>query len=146
MLVVAIAAMLLSAPARPHVHGWSDEDNQWLAQQGSAMGVCCSGSEALVLQDPYWRSDDLDKCKVAPSQSNMGPTIPGSPANPIKFCVLFGSTWWAIPENAVVKAKNRKGFALVWPIFADKDNPKYLDEHGDPQLNYIRCFLEGTGA
>jgi hypothetical protein len=143
-LILACGQCLIGA--RAHVKEMSDEDNAWLAEQASDIGICCTGSEALTLVDPDWcvayegRCADqkqTEECKLPPRQELM---TKRQSSLEIKFCVHLGHTWWGVTDSAVVKAPNRIGPAIVWPIFGSQ----MLDEYGDPFLNYIRCFLPGA--
>lgn len=160
VLVILAAVFLHSCLplAMAHVHGATDAQNAWLAEQGSAVGVCCSGSDALTVEDPDWTEVTEDhftdvkgkivQCAWASSQKNMAHRA--SNDDPIRYCAKIAHTWYAIPDSAVVKAKNNPiGAALLWPIMAGKDygkpdQPDIKNEEGDPEVTYIRCFLPGV--
>lgn len=143
--MVAVWLAVMSIHARAHVHGWSDEDNAWLAQQGSAIGICCSGSDAKILEDPDWVETDVDHfvdakgntvpCVQGSSQKNMGGGPEGTALpSQTRYCVRIDELWYAVPDSAVVKANNKKGFAIAWPMYS-----------GDV-ITYIRCFMPGTAS
>jgi len=65
---------------------------EWMKGLYSKKGVCCSGSDATVLNDPDWKSDGGH------------------------YSVKIEGQWIDVPDDAVVEQPNRYGPALVWPL------------------------------
>jgi hypothetical protein len=75
--------------------------------------LCCSGKDYKELDDSDW--DTVNS----------------------HYRVRLNGNWYDVPENAVVKEKNRFGRALVWTAFT------YSFSSGVRTMT-IRCFLPGT--
>jgi hypothetical protein len=98
MRALAIAILLLALAwsyAYPH-DAAKPELNGWFSNlQSKAKDPCCSGSDALRIDDADWES------------------INGH------YRVRIQDEWIDVPDSAVVEGPNRAGPTMVWPVFKD---------------------------
>jgi hypothetical protein len=121
---IVIVGILLVHPARAHDSAHPEHD-EWLKSLVNGYGTpCCSDSDATRIEDVDWQS----VCEAGTGECH--------------YQVRIAGAWWNVPENAIVKAGNRLGPALVWPTI-------YFN-NGDPANGVfsvsIRCFLPGAGT
>jgi hypothetical protein len=103
MLWTACWPCLAHDAKRPELDKWFD------GLRSDAVGLCCTGKDYKELDDSDW--DTVNS----------------------HYRVRLNGEWYDVPENAVVKEKNRFGRALVWTAF-----------NGRTSMTVIRCFLPGT--
>lgn len=70
---------------------------------------CCDFADGTRLEDPDWECHDDTHCAVR-----------------------IDGDWITVPEKALLKSRNRLGFAIVW---------RFKDSDGHTK---IRCFLKGS--
>lgn len=134
IIVFAVVTVILAfgiARCSAHMHDRPDL-NDWFSELHSQGGSpCCDYTEGVAVDDPDWRTTELDKC--TPSEIH-------DPKEAVfHYCVRLDGKWWAVPDRAVVTAPNRYHKAVVWPIWqGDADDP-----HGKV---WFRCFMPGAGA
>jgi len=91
-LIGFVLGWFLVAPAKAHDPNGNPAATEWMKGLYSKKGVCCSGSDATVLSDPDWTSDNGH------------------------YKVKLDGEWIDVPDDAVVDQPNLYGPALVWPI------------------------------
>jgi len=92
----------------------SPELKEWFNGLTSKQGNnCCSMADGRRIDDADWDIDDKGNYKVQ-----------------------IDGTWYEVPDNAVVRSRNRVGYAVVWPAMMTDQTGK--------QITYIRCFMAGT--
>lgn len=107
-LILGWAVIGLGAYALAHDRHVQVDDQtlQWFKGLRNQNGFsCCDGTDGTKLEDPDWRMTDDG------------------------FEVKLEGEWRAVPPEAVLKASNRVGYAMVW-IWNGR----------------IACFMPGTGS
>ena len=115
LLTRAVLATILLCLAASAIAGddgryAQSQHREWFNSLTNSLGYsCCSNADGLRLDDPDWEVD--------------GTT----------YRVKIDGRWLRVPADAIVKASNRVGYAIVWLVY-------------DGETIHIRCFLPGTTA
>src|SRR5262249_50645554 len=111
LIVISVALALLialvTAAARDDGRYAQSPLKEWFEGLSSGYGNCCSVADGLRIDDPDWEVRDGH------------------------YRVRLQGGWIDVPDRAVVRATNRVGYAIVWPI------------HDGSQI-LIRCFMPGA--
>jgi hypothetical protein len=124
MLVVAVAAIFLSAPAYAHDHERADLDEWFKALKNSQGTPCCDDTEAKHVANVDWQA----ACEKGTGECH--------------YQVFLVKRWWNVPDDAVLKSPNLDGKTLVWPLYYWIDGKP---ENGISSV-FIRCFMPGAGG
>src|ERR1700741_3872910 len=84
----------------------------WFERLHSGKGPCCSDADGTALSDVDWEGRDGH------------------------YRVRIEGQWWDVPDEAVIKERNRAGRTMVWPV--------YYRAIGAPLRVDIRCFMPGS--
>jgi hypothetical protein len=107
--------MFLTLPALARNNGQyaqNSELGRWFESLENAQkGNCCSVADGLRIDAPDWRP-------------TLDPEFPDE--------VSINGKWIKVPKAALVRATNRVGYAIVWPVTGEMGNI------------WIRCFLPGV--
>jgi len=109
LLIAFILALSWPALARDDGRHAQSPYKEWFDSLFSENGPCCSNADGVKLDDPEWEADADG------------------------YRVRINGQWLRVPSNAIVKATNRVGYAIVWPMY-------------DGETIYIRCFMPGASA
>jgi len=131
LAAAALFALMLGAVfAHAHMHDRPDLNDFFAHLHDQSGGLCCDYTEGTTVDDPDWRTTEIDKCQ--PSRVYDAEKNPG-----FHVCVHLFGVWWKVPDRAIVKEPNRYGPAVVWPVWGgDGDNPH--------QTVWFRCFMLGA--
>ncbi len=109
VVLVVFLLLLWCGPGHAHDAKRPDLDKWFDGLRSDAIGLCCTGKDYKELDDSDW--DTVNS----------------------HYRVRLNGEWHDVPDNAVVKEKNRFGRALVWVGFNYRST-----------VLTIRCFLPGT--
>lgn len=112
MIRTLIVLLALTLPVRNHGQYAQSDLGQWFDGLENGDGTnCCSYADGVKIEGPDWHQT-------------------GDPAFPDE--VYLDGDWIKVPREAIVKATNRVGFAVVWPVVTPGAK------------TWVRCFMPGT--
>ncbi len=118
--VAVLIALVLALAAHAHDDGRYANSplKSWFDGLASERGLCCSYADGETVKNVDWDT--------------------GGPNNAYRVRLL--GQWIVVPDDAVIRAPNKFGAAVVWPVYQDDDHGHHVS------VSFIRCFIAGAGA